>query len=129
MRRILLLGGVLAASMAAHAMSIGVGAHLTRADFDRLSAEVTLMKRGGFSSCRFDFSPRDHAKDGSYERWDRVVDELLAVGIEPLPVICGWPYDRADHTFLNFVRTTAKRYRGKIKTWESWNEENSEQFW
>ena len=129
MRRILLLGGLCAASVAAYAMSLGVGAHLTRADFDRLSDEIALMKRGGFTSCRFDFSPRDHAKDGSYDCWDRVVDELVVAGIEPLPVVCGWPYDRANKAFLDFVRTTARRYRGKIKNWEIWNEENSEQFW
>ena len=129
MRTELFLGGVLLTFAVAQGMSLGVGTHLTRADFDHLDGEIALMKCGGFTSVRFDLSARDLAKEGSYAKWDRVVDALTAAGIDPLPVFCGWPGDWADEAFLRCLRTTAARYRGKIRTWEIWNEENIEQFW
>jgi len=111
------------------AMELGVCAHPTRADYEFLDGEIALMKQGGFTMMSLDFSPRDFAKEGSYARWDRAVDALVRAGIEPLPVVCGWPYDRADAAFLKFAHETAARYRGKIRHWTVWNEPNVEMFW
>ncbi len=83
---------------------------------------------------------------------DSVVDELIANGIEPLMVIYGSPswangvsasvtnaflYVPTEETafaawvtqYASFAGAAAARYRGKVRKWELWNEENQHYFW
>jgi hypothetical protein len=81
-----------------------------------------------------------------------VVDELTAAGIEPLFTVYGSPAwangtsDDAKNYYLYvptepaafalwlseytaFMHDAALRYRGRVKKWELWNEENQHFFW
>lgn len=80
---------------------------------------------------------------------DQAVSELAEAGIEPIGVILGspqWasgsasefvvPGTNVDATYLtweghycDFCTEVVKRYKGVIKRWEIWNEENDEFFW
>jgi len=83
---------------------------------------------------------------------DSVVNELLSAGIEPLFCIYGSPtwangvptttshyylYVPTDenkfqdwlNNYASFVSTAVSRYKGKVKKWELWNEENEHYFW
>ena len=83
---------------------------------------------------------------------DSVVQELHDSGIEPLFCIYGSPSwangaspatagyylyvprdEAAFHKWLtrykDFVTEAAKRYKGKVRKWELWNEENEHYFW
>lgn len=83
---------------------------------------------------------------------DSVVHELLDSGIEPLFCIYGTPSwangvspttagyylyvpqnKAAFHKWLgeykDFVTEAVKRYKGKVRKWELWNEENEHYFW
>ena len=83
---------------------------------------------------------------------DFVVDELLNSGIEPLFCIYGSPswangvsgsvenfylYAPTDDQmftqwvakYKDFVSEAVTRYKGKVKKWELWNEENQHWFW
>jgi hypothetical protein len=94
--------------------------------------------------------PRQGARDWSIP--DAVVNELRASGIEPLFVAWGspswangvststpnyWLYvpttDAAFRAWLDkykaFIRDAALRYRGRVKRWELWNEENQVYCW
>lgn len=78
---------------------------------------------------------------GKYEfTWlDKIVDGLLEMKVQPWMVLCyGNPLyganenlgariftDEATMTgWLAYVRATVKRYKGKVKEWEIWNEPN-----
>jgi hypothetical protein len=85
-------------------------------------------------------------------RTDTVVDELVHAGIEPLMAVYGSPCwanesarsDPACHLYVpvdepafaawiagyrDFVAAAAARYRGRVKKWELWNEQNDIHFW
>jgi hypothetical protein len=87
-----------------------------------------------------------------WSRTDSVVDELRAGGIEPLMAVYGSPpwangtpsstadhylyvptdpaaFDAWVHNYADFMRAAARRYRGKVKRWELWNEENLHWNW
>lgn len=98
---------------------------------------------------RPDLTGPDWLDSSSYERW---VDDFRANGIEVLGVLFGtarwaspfvdrvdtlaggipaWgavpPLDPADWEL--FVRTLTERLRGRVRSWEIWNEPDIESFW
>jgi len=87
-----------------------------------------------------------------WERTDAVVRELQAAGIEPLMAIYGSPswangilastpdhhlyipsdpaaFDRWVTDYATFLGDAARRYKGRVKKWELWNEQNEHYFW
>ncbi len=75
-----------------------------------------------------------------FSRADLVLETLNAHGIEWYPILCyGSAWYHAEHTaplsdqdyddFINYVRKTVNRYRGRIRYWEVWNEPNISEFW
>ena len=72
---------------------------------------------------------------------DRVIDAERARGLEILGLLdytAGWAVgeDRAvsptpppPDRWANYVRQTVEHYRGRVGTWEVWNEPNFPQFW
>jgi hypothetical protein len=88
----------------------------------------------------------------SWEMTDAVVDELESNGIEPLFVMVGSPSwangvpanvkehmlyvpETADHLarwiehYKTFARESVRRYKGRVRKWELWNEQNGPSFW
>lgn len=93
---------------------------------------------------------RTETEKGRYDfRWlDRVVDSLLASGIQPWfnlgygntlytpgaphPSAVGWvPLNSAEarQAWVQYVETIGRRYAGRVKHWEIWNEPNIPSFW
>lgn len=72
------------------------------------------------------------------EFYDKVFDELLYYGIEPVVTLShyetplgltkkwnSWADRRTIDCFLRYVETVLKRYKGKVKKWITFNEMNS----
>lgn len=79
---------------------------------------------------------------------DSVVEGLTGAGIEPLWCVYGSPRWTNGSTglgddcylsvpdgtawlsaYVDFLRSAARRYRGKVSKWELWNEQNEHFFW
>jgi hypothetical protein len=93
---------------------------------------------------------RTETRKGEFDfAWlDGVVDSLLSIGIQPWfnlgygntlytpgpphPSAVGWaPLNSAEArtAWVRYVETIAKRYAGRVKHWEIWNEPNIPHFW
>ena len=104
---------------------------------------ITLMKQAGVAWVRVDFLWGDiePAKgDFQFGKYDCIVDLLYKNNINILGILhystdwassCGkWncpPVDKG--LFINYCSRVAKRYRGKVKFWEIWNEPDSSVYW
>jgi hypothetical protein len=88
-----------------------------------------------------------------WSRYDAVVAELEAAGLDPVFVILGSPswangvasdvpdakfyvpagtgaeFQRWVDRYEEFVRIAVRRYRGRVHRWELWNEQNESWFW
>jgi Cellulase (glycosyl hydrolase family 5) len=77
-----------------------------------------------------------------FDFWDMLVNEAGRAGIELIPYVAytpKWaavsqtnfweqpPADPAD--YARFMQTLAKRFRGKIRHWELWNEPDNREYW
>ena len=69
---------------------------------------------------------------------DLVIDEICRAGLEPYPILCYnsiWSSEESPATndererFGIYVYNMVKRYKGKVKRWEVWNEPNIRPFW
>lgn len=74
--------------------------------------------------------------------WDMLVDESAKAGIELIPYVAYtpewaarekknfWQQPPADpKTFAAFMERLATRYRGRIHSWELWNEPDNRDYW
>lgn len=114
--------------------SLGAGADSAL----RRARDLDAIAAAGFRIVRIDFTwSRIEPNRGGFDfsAYDRVVDEVAARGIEVLAVLCygnPWasrsgdrlapPDDPAD--FANFARATAGHFRGRVRLYEVWNEQN-----
>lgn len=83
----------------------------------------------------------------NWSNFDGTINELAAGGMEPLFVVYGspaWANGSSDYLYVPtgstqfeawlsrykaFMTEAATRYKGKVKKWELWNEENEQWFW
>ena len=108
------------------------------ADFDVLRRTGTKLLRFGVGWDGIETAP------GTYD-W-RLLDEIVAAaerdGITLLPYVCYTPEwagsaganswrepPRNMNRFGSFVSALASRYRGKVKSWELWNEPDNRDYW
>lgn len=76
-----------------------------------------------------------HRGEWVWDPWDQVVDSLRARDCEILGMLCYWsgwvePYsDEAITRFGEYAERLARRYRGRVRAWEVWNEPNERTFW
>ncbi len=109
--------------------------------YERMAADVNLMKRLGYPNYRFAISWSRVVPDGEgrvnpkgLDFYDRLVDELLKVGIQPRPTLYhwdlpqklqdkgGWPNrETADH-FVEYARLVFDRLTDRVKFWSTHNE-------
>lgn len=118
----------------------------TAVDFyHRYKEDIALFKEMGFRVLRISiawariFPNGDDAEpnEAGLEFYDRLVDELLANGIQPLVTLShyemplhlaeacgGWTDRRLIGLFTRYAETVFSRYKGKVKYWLTFNEIN-----
>lgn len=112
---------------------------------EKLERAIAGIKDTGFSIVRFDFIWSDIEREQGkfdYAKYDRIVDLMNKSGVEIsglLSYSVDWassgpgheffyrPKDNKD--FINYVQSTVRRYKGKVKYWEIWNEPDSRTYW
>lgn len=111
--------------------------------YHRMRDDVQLMKQIGLKAYRFSISWTRVLPEGTGQInekglafYDQLVDELLAVGIEPLPTLFHWDYPIALHNqggwqdsrspqwFAEYATVLARRLGDRVKTWMTLNEPN-----
>lgn len=108
--------------------------------YHRYAEDVALMADLGVDAYRFSFAwPRIMTADGEVEQrgldfYDRLVDALLAAGIEPVPTLFHWdmPQWVADlggwwerstaDRFADYTAVVAERFADRITRWITLNE-------
>lgn len=109
--------------------------------WETLDKQLTLASKLGAAHIRLDmwWSVIEPEK-GRFE-WefpDRVIDAIVAAGLEPYPILCynaAWNRDASPaspedrEAFGNYVYQLVNRYKGKVRQWEVWNEPNTTPFW
>ncbi|WP_042461563.1 glycoside hydrolase family 1 protein [Neobacillus dielmonensis] len=113
--------------------------------YHRYKEDIALFAEMGFKTFRLSISwPRIFPNGDELEPneeglafYDRVFDELLKYGIEPLVTIShyeiplhlvqkynGWTDRRLVDFFVHYAETVFKRYKDKVKYWLTFNEIN-----
>jgi hypothetical protein len=83
-------------------------------------------------------------QEGRYDFrfWDEIIDTAQKRGITAIPYLCytpAWAGAGADdawrrpprdlEAFGRFARAVAARYKGRVRSWELWNEPDLEDYW
>src|SRR5690606_5916059 len=109
--------------------------------YHRYPEDVKRMKEMGITSYRFSIAWPRIIPDGSgaineqgLDFYHRLVDELLANGIEPMVTLYHWDLPQAlqdrggwanretiEH-FLKYAETVFRSLSGKVKMWATFNE-------
>jgi 6-phospho-beta-glucosidase len=113
--------------------------------YHRYKEDIALFAEMGFKTFRMSISwprifPNGDDREPNEEGlafYDKVFDELLKYGIEPLVTLShyeiplslvqnynGWADRRVVEFFVNYAETVFNRYKGKVKYWLTFNEIN-----
>lgn len=114
--------------------------------YDRFREDIALFAEMGFKCYRFSIAwtrifpngDETQPNEAGLRHYEKVIDECLKYGIEPLITISHYevPFgltkkcnawvsrDMIDY-FLNYCRAIFTRYKGKVKYWLTFNEINS----
>lgn len=122
----------------------GIAAHPhSEMEWKNIDKQLGMMRDAGMTSLRHDVKFSQVArKKGEYDfsRYDELLAKLDEYGIEFLPILEGYDWEieksRPDAVPLykhpeewrKFVRACAQHYKGKLKMWEVWNEQDGG-FW
>ena len=109
--------------------------------YHRYREDIALMRELGLDAFRFSVSwprvvPRGRGplNKVGLDFYDRLVDELLAAGIEPFPTLFhwdtpqvledtgGWPMRATAEAFVEFVEAVAARLGDRVRYWTTHNE-------
>ena len=116
--------------------------HDTRARVERHMAEAKQIG-ARFLRCAFSWNGIE-PEPGKYDFafWDMLVDEATKAGIQLIPYVAYTPKwaarsqenfwqqpPQSPALFADVMRTLAARYRGRIKSWELWNEPDLTDYW
>lgn len=116
----------------------GVHSHVTRGDeAPFLQDELRLMQEGNIRWLRtgFVWAAIERRHDvWDFRRHDAAVAEAERREVRILGLLHGtpeWARPTTAHLddWLEFVRVTVSRYRGRVPAWQVWNEPNLDQFW
>jgi hypothetical protein len=108
-----------------------------------LEKSIALMKEAGVGTVRVDFGWQDIEPSrgiNDYSKYDRLVELLSKNNIRILGILDyaadwsspegKWNHPDPDNTlFLKYARGVVRRYKGKVKYWELWNEPDSLIYW
>jgi beta-glucosidase len=111
--------------------------------YHRYPEDIRLMKQAGFNAYRFSLAwPRiipagtGAVNAKGLDFYDRLVDELLKAGIEPMACLYhwdlpqpledkgGWQSREMAGPFAEYARVAARRLGDRVKTWMMLNEPN-----
>jgi hypothetical protein len=108
------------------------------ADLEAAHAVGAHYFRVGMSWAEIEKKPGEY----SWQIWDRLIDTAEQYGVTILPYVCYTPKwlnsDPVDFwrkppddfgKFAQFMETIAARYRGRVPSWELWNEPDNEYYW
>lgn len=119
--------------------------HVATDFYHHYKEDIALMAEMGFKCFRMSISwsrifPKGNEtipNEEGLEFYDRVFDECLKYGIEPVVTIChfdipkyladkmdGWLDPRVIDYFVNYCDVLFKRYKDKVKYWMTFNEIN-----
>ncbi|MFH0793922.1 MAG: sugar-binding protein, partial [bacterium] len=111
------------------------------AAWDNLKKDLAKAKALGAYSVRIDmWWGVVEPEEGKFE-WDfpdRVMNEIVAAGLEPFPILCyasAWSKDKSPDSpeeirrFGKYVNAMVSRYKDRVRYWEVWNEPNIPPFW
>jgi beta-glucosidase len=109
--------------------------------YHRYEQDVALMKELGLKAFRFSIAwprvlpeGRGRVNEAGLDFYDRLVDELLAAGIEPfvtlyhwdLPQVLenagGWPERSTTDAFVEYAEVVARRLGDRVHRWMTHNE-------
>ncbi|MGW0756243.1 GH1 family beta-glucosidase [Streptomyces sp. NPDC002814] len=98
--------------------------------YHRYREDVALLAELGVDAYRFSISWPRVRSDGGLDFYDRLVDELCAAGVRPVPTLFHWDLpvsldwlkrDTAAH-FAEYVSTVADRLGDRVSKWITLNE-------
>lgn len=111
----------------------------------KIRHDLSTLQQVGAKQLRFAFAWDDiETSPGKYDWtfWDKLVDLAPQYGVTLIPYVCYTPQwlgsdpDNFWHqapkdlsAFGRFMNVIASRYKGKIHTWELWNEPDNQQYW
>lgn len=112
-------------------------------DRGSLEKAVALMKDAGVGMVRLDFiwqSIEYCPGTVDYAKYDHLVELLERNGIQILGILDyaadwdspqkQWNFPNPDHSaFIRYACGVVRRYQGRIKYWEVWNEPDSSAYW
>lgn len=109
-------------------------------DRDRVEATIEYLRDLGVTNLRTGISWIEFLMEGGDEWYDWMVDKLHAAGIDLMVMVCYTPdhlSETGEYTgapkrledYADFVEMLAKRYRGKIREFQLWNEPNNRHYW
>jgi beta-glucosidase len=109
--------------------------------YHRYSEDVALMRGLGLDAFRFSIAwprilpdGRGRVNQAGLDFYDRLVDELLANGIQPFPTLYhwdlpqaledqgGWPERATAEAFVEYAETVAARLGDRVSRWITHNE-------
>lgn len=114
--------------------------------YHRYEDDIALMAQMGFKCFRtsinwpriFPTGEEAEPNEAGLEFYDRLIDKMLSLGIEPvmtmshyeMPVALvlkygGWKSRAFKDCFVRYARTLIERYKGKVKYWIPFNQINS----
>ncbi|HLV79296.1 MAG TPA: beta-galactosidase [Chthonomonadaceae bacterium] len=111
----------------------------------KVERDLAVMRQVGARVLRVGISWLDvESEPGKYDWrfWDLLVEKTRRAGVTLIPYVCYTPYwaaQRHDNswrqppkdvaTFGRFMYAIAHRYKGRILSWELWNEPDNPDFW
>ena len=112
---------------------------------DRIRADLDQVRELGAPALRFAFGwDGIETRQGVYHWgfWDAFVDEAQRRSVVLLPYLCytpAWAAGSPDQAyrspprdlawFAGFAQVSAQRYKGRIRSWELWNEPDLPDYW
>ncbi|MBS1370199.1 MAG: cellulase family glycosylhydrolase [Lentisphaeria bacterium] len=122
----------------------GIAAHPhSEMEWKNIDRQLGMMRDAGMTSLRHDMKFSGIAKKkGQYDfsRYDELLEKLDEYGIHFLPILEGYDWEivksrpdavplyRHPEEWRSFVRACARHYKGKLRIWEIWNEQDGG-FW
>src|SRR3989338_3838758 len=107
---------------------------------EKAEKAVELMKEAGVGFVRLDFLWNDIEPaygEFDFQKYDKLVDLLVSHDIKILGLLsynASWAASQWNSPpnktfFVEYAKNVVRRYKGKVKYWEIWNEPDDPQYW
>ena len=112
---------------------------------EKIQKDFAVLRETGTKLLRFGIGwdgIEERAGEYNWRFWDEIVETAEREGVTLLPYVCYTPRWLGDHPenfwrepprdldrFGKFMFQIAQRYKGKIRSWELWNEPDNRDYW